>query len=72
MVEELLPASVSLMAEVNMNKRITLWLDGFLDKFHAGLSWGSAAFFHVALRAGTNYISPDRFAAHTSGDDVVE
>ena len=59
MVEELLPASVTLMAQVNMNERIVLWLDGLLDKRHSGLPGGPAAFFHVTFRAGTNYIFPN-------------
>ena len=72
MVEELLPAVVALMAEVNVNKRIAFRLDGFLDKCHTGMFGGLAAFFHVAFRAGTNHIFPNRFAAHTPGDNVVE
>ena len=59
MVEELLPSAVTLMAQVNMNERIVLWLDGLLDKRHSGLAGGSASFFHVAFCAGTNYIIPN-------------
>lgn len=72
MVEELLPATVSLMAEVDMNERIMFWLDRFCDKCQAGLFWALTAFSHVAFRAGANYIAPDRFATHTFRDDVVE
>lgn len=72
MVEELLPAVVALMSEVNMDKRIAFWLDRFLYKRKAGLFGGSAAFFHIAFGAGTNHISPDWFAAHTPGNNVVK
>ena len=72
MVEELLPAVVALMSEVNVNERIALRLDGFLYKRKAGLLGRSAAFFHIAFGAGTNHISPDWFAAHTPGNNVVE
>ena len=72
MVEELLPASVTLVAEMNVNERIVLRLDGLLDQLHPGVLWGSAAFFDVAGCAGTNYVFPDRFAAHAPWDYVVE
>ncbi len=72
MVEELLPASVSVVAEVDVDKRVVPGPDGLTNKLHAGVLWSSAAFFYVALGAGAHYISPDRFAAHTPGDDVVE
>jgi len=58
-VEELLPAVVALMSEVNMDKRIAFWLDGFLDELESGLFGRSAAFFHIAFRAGANHIFPD-------------
>ncbi len=72
MVEELLPALVTLVAEMNVNERIVLWLDGFLDQLHPGVLWGSTAFFDVALGAGADNVFPDRFAAHTPGDYMVE
>ena len=59
MVEELLPAAVTLVAEMNVNERIVLRLDGFLDQLHPGVLWGLAAFFDVAVCAGTNYVFPD-------------
>ena len=71
-VEELLPAVVALMAEVNVNERIAFWLNRFLDKCHTGVFGSSAAFFYIAFGAGTNHISPDWFAAHTTGNNVVE
>ena len=59
MVEELLPAVVALMSEVNVNERIALRLDGFLDKCHTGVFGGSAALFHIAFGAGADHIFPD-------------
>jgi len=71
-VEELLPASVTLVAEVNVDERIAFWLDRFLDKSQARLPWCATTFFDIAFRTGTNNILPNRFAAHTSWDDVVK
>ena len=59
MVKELFPASVTLVAEVDVDERISFWPDGFLDESQAGLFWGSAAFSHVALGTGTDHILPD-------------
>ena len=72
MVEELLPAMVALFTEMDVNVRIVPRLDGLLDQLHPGVLWSSAAFSDVAGCAGTNYVFPDRFAAHASGDYVVE
>ena len=72
MVEELLPAFVALMAEVNMEKGIVLRLYGLSDEYHIGLSWSSAGLFNVAFSTGTNDITPHGFAAHAPGDDMVE
>jgi len=71
-VEELLPATVALMAQVNMNERIVFWLDGFLDERHACLFRCSAAFFDIAIGAGTNDIFPDGLAAYAPRDNMVE
>jgi hypothetical protein len=72
MVEELLPASVALMTQVNMDKWIAFWLDRLSDKSHPRSSWSPAAFFHVAICAGTNHIFPNWFAPYTSWDNVVK
>lgn len=72
MVEELLPASISLMSEVDMDKWVVPGLLWFLNKCQAGLSGSSAAFFDVAVRAGTNDVRPDGLSAHISWYDVVE
>lgn len=68
----MLPASVSLFAKVDVHKRIVLGLDRLLDQRQAGLLWGLAAFFDVAICAGADDIFPDRFAAHTARNNVVE
>ena len=57
-VEELLPASVTLVAEVDMDKGVSFWPDGFLDEGQLSLFWVSAALFHVAVGAGTDHICP--------------
>jgi len=71
-VEELLPASIAGLAEVDVDHRIVSGLDGFLDKRQSGLFRHSASLFDVAVGAGADDIFPVRFAAHTAGDDVVE
>jgi len=71
-VEELLPASVAGMAEMNVDKRIVPRLEGFSDKRQTGLLRTLAAFFHIAFCARTNNIFPHRFATHTSRNNMVE
>ena len=72
MVEKLLPATVALLAEMDMYKWIVSWLDGLLNECHTGFLRSSAAFFDVALGTGTYYIPPNCLAANTSGDNMVE
>jgi len=57
-VEELLPASVAWLAEVDADERIVLRLGGETDEGEAGLLWSSATFCHVTFRASANHISP--------------
>jgi len=57
-VEELLPAFVAGLAEVNADERIVLRFGGLLDKSEASLFGRAAAFSHVAFGAGADHISP--------------
>ncbi len=68
----MLPATVAGLAEVNADERIVFRLGWLLDKSQAGLLGGSATFFHVTLRAGTDHILPIRFSACSARDNVVE
>ncbi|MFZ0033598.1 MAG: hypothetical protein WAK60_01245 [Sedimentisphaerales bacterium] len=72
MVEELLPAFVAGLAEVNADERIMLRLGGLLDELYTGLSGSSAAFSHVTFGAGADHIFPIRFSACAARDNVVE
>ena len=72
MVEELFPASVSVVAEVDVDEWVVFWLDGLLNELHPGVLWSLAAFLDVAGCAGAHNILPDSFAAHTPWYDVVE
>ena len=72
MVEELLPATVAFLTQVDVDKRIVPGLDGLSHQRQARLLGHSAAFFNVAVRAGANHIFPYGFSAHSSGDDVVQ
>jgi len=57
-VEELLPASVAGLAEVDADERIVLGFDGLADEGYSGLLWSSATFYHVTFRAGADHIPP--------------
>ncbi len=72
MVEELFPAFVSVVTEVDVDEWVVPGLDGLFNEFHAGMFRGMAAFFDVAGRAGTNDVFPGRFAAQAPWDYVVE
>ena len=71
-VEELFPAFVSVVAEVDVDEGIVPGFDGLFYELHAGIFQGFAAFFYVAGRTGTNDVFPGRFAALTARDYVVE
>ena len=72
MVEELFPASVSVVAEVYVDEGVVPGLDGLFNEFHVGMFYGMAAFFDVAGRTGTNDVFPGCFAALAARDYVVE
>ena len=71
-VEELLPASVSVAAEVEVDECVSFWFYGACDEGHTGLLWGFAAFFDVAFCAGADDILPCGPAAHALWDYMVE
>jgi len=71
-VEELLPTAVAVLAQVNVDERIVLWLEGLSDKRQAGPLRRSAAFFDITAGAGTNDILPNRFSAHRPGNHMVQ
>ena len=58
MVEELLPATVAGLAEVDADERIVLRLGGFLDEGESSLLRSSATFSHVTFGAGADHIFP--------------
>ncbi len=72
MVEELLPASITRMAEVDVDQWIVFWAMRFLYESKSGLFGHSPALSDVAVRARTNDVFPDRFSADASGDNVVK
>ncbi len=72
MVEELFPAFVSLVAEMDVDEGVVAGFDGLFDERHAGMFRGLAAFFDVAGGTGTNDVFPGCLAAQAAGDDVVE
>ena len=72
MVEELLPAFVSFMSEMDVGQRVMSGLDGLFDQFHSRELRCLAALFDVTRRAGTDNIFPCGFAAYAPGDNVVE
>ena len=72
MVEELFPASVAMVTEVDVDEGIVPGFDGLFDELHAGLLWSSPPLSDVTCGAGAHDIFPGGFAAQGSGDDVVE
>ncbi len=72
MVEELFPASVAVVVQVDVDEGIVLWFDGLFNKIHSCCFGSSASFSDVALGTGADYVVPCCFAAHTPGDDMVK
>ena len=72
MVEELLPASVAMVAEVDVDERIVSRLDGFFNELHAGVFGYAAALPDVACGTGANDVLPGGFSAQRPGDYMVE
>jgi len=71
-VEELLPALVSLVAEVDVYEGVFFRFYGSLDEGQASLFWRSATLFDITFGAGADDICPARLSSHTSRNDVVE
>ena len=58
MVEELLPALVTMVAQVDVDEWVVFGFDGLSNKFHPGELGGPASFLDVAGCAGANNIVP--------------
>ena len=55
MVEELFPALVSLVAEVDVDEGVVAGLDGLFNELHAGKFWGlTASSISMSLRLYTS------------------
>ncbi len=72
MVEELFPASITLMAEMDVDERIVQRLNRLLYQCHACLFELEVAFFNVTGRTRADYIFPCRFASKAPGDNMVD
>ena len=72
MVEELFPASVAVVVQVDVDEGVVPGLDWFFNKLHSCGFRDSASFSDVALSTGADYVFPCCFAAHTPRDDMVE
>ena len=72
MVEELLPTSVAIITEMDVDEGIVFGLDGLFNEFHAGFPWHSPAFFNVTRGTGTNDVPPGGLPSLRSRDHVVE
>ena len=72
MVEELFPAFIPVMAQMNMQDRIAFGLDRLLNELHVGLLRRSPAFFGVTLSTRTDNIVPGIAAAECSRYDMVQ
>jgi len=71
-VEELFPALVSLVPEVDMNERIPLGLERLSDKFHTGPFRSPSPFLSITACTRTYDIRPLGFATHTPGDNMIQ
>jgi len=71
-VEELFPTLVSVVPEMDVGERVVSGFGGLFDQLHAGVFRAPTALPDVAGRAGTDDIFPDRLAANTSRDYVIE
>ena len=71
-VEELFPAFVSLVAEMDVDQGVVSRFGGLFDQAHAGVSWRIAALFDVAGGAGADNVLPGRFSAGAARDYVIE
>ncbi len=72
MVDELFPASIAVVVQVNVDEGVVPGFDWFFNKLHLCGLRSSASFFNIAFGAGTDYVFPCCFAAHTSRDDMVK
>ncbi len=72
MVEELLPAAITMMTQEDMHKGIVPGLYGLSKKCHGSLPGRSAGFFHIALSTCTDNIFPNSLSAHTPWNDMVK
>jgi len=57
-VEELLPASIAVVAQVDVDEWVVSGFDRLSNKFHPGELGGPASFLDVAGCAGANNIVP--------------
>ena len=72
MVEELFPASIAVVVQVDVYEWIMPGPVGLFNKLHSCGFRSSASFFDVAVGAGTDYVFLCCFAAHTPWDDMVK
>ncbi len=63
MVQELFPAFVAVVAEVDVDQGVVARSGGLFDQTHAGKPGGFAALFYVAGRAGADDVFPGCFSA---------
>ena len=70
--QELLPASVSVVAEVDVDKGTMAWFDGLLDELHARLFRCPTTFPDVTSCACADDVFPDSTASHASRNHVIE
>ncbi len=72
MVQELFPAPVARVPQMDMDERITVRFSGLSDEFHFGLYRGSSPFFGIAANTGTYDVLPHGFSPHAPGKHVIE
>ena len=72
MIEEVFPGGVFVGAQAEVDDGVAFGFEGGFEQVHVCLVGGAAAFFGVAVDAGTHEVVPGGFAAKGAWDDVVE
>ena len=72
MVEELFPASIAVVVQMDVDEGVVPGFDWLFNELHSCRFRSSASFSDVTIGTGADYVVPCCFAAHTPGDDMVK
>lgn len=72
MVQELLPASVAFVGQMDVDDRVVFGFYRFPDEFHPCLCGGTPTFFDIAFQTCADDIAPCGSTTDSAGDDMVQ